>query len=153
MSEVDLEAKYKGLQGERSTIIMRLKRLSWSSQYKPAKGEEDSDDHLQQVPSKRRRSPTASFDIETERPPVVEDPEFLRKRNKNMFHSMLGHLQRARDTLAKDKRLLDTQSKTTQKVVEELKKQDDDRREVVREELNVSASMHYPDSEETPGGT
>ena len=65
-----------------------------------------------------------------------------------MFHSMLGHLQRARATLEKDRPTLDSQNKTTQKVMEDLKRQEDDRRELVREELNVRASTSHLDSEE-----
>lgn len=55
--------------------------------------------------------------------------------------------------LAKDKEVLETQSRANQKVMEELKKQEDDRRELVREEQNVRASTHHPDSEEAPGRT
>jgi hypothetical protein len=140
MSEANLETKYKELQTKRSILLTRLKLLN--------KGKYTFEDPLP-VPGKRRRSPLP-FTLATEKPPALEDPESVRKRNKNVFNSMLGHLQRAKERLVKDKTVLETQNKATQKVVEDLKKQEDERREQVREELNVRASNSQPDTEEAP---
>jgi len=142
MSEMNLESKYKELQCQRSTILSRLKHLN--------KGKPSAEDPLP-VPGKRRRSPLP-FTLATEKPPVLEDPESLKKRNRNVFNSMLGHLQRAKDRLVMDKTVLETQNKATQKVTEDLRKQEDEHRELVREEINVRASKDQPDTEETSCG-
>ena len=140
MSGVNLEGKHKELQAMRATVITRLKHLS---------GKSKADEALPTL-GKRRRSP-APFSLTTEKPPQLEDPDSVKKRNKNVFNSMLGHLQRAKDRLIQDQPKLETQTKATQKVVEDLKKQEDYRREQVREELNVRASNFHLDTEETTG--
>jgi len=89
----------------------------------------DSSKNLKPEEGERRNRQQSMKDLKEEEPdvrnvklPIVQMPETVVKRNKNLFNSMLNHLKRAKTTLEKEQDHFDKQGKIVKKVDEEIKK-------------------------------
>lgn len=89
------------------------------------------------LPRKRRAQP---FDIKTERPPSVVEPESQRRRNERLMSSMVGHLKKAKTSLDEQQDIIKAQREVTQKKRREAEQQEQEWR--AEEEHKKEQELH-----------